>query len=287
MLYVFAKRYYNAFMGKNRKKEDRTPNKIWLVFMILTIGGLCIAYTAYVDIYLPNKPENKVSAAYENVPLKDEITPLPEPTIAVTNTPKPTSTPEPTATPVPQIPEQVKEYLLINDETVGHIKIEGTVIDYPVVYSGDNDFYLHNDFNKQSSYAGAVFLDFRCNVYDMDSTRNIILYGHNNKDGTIFNGLVHYHGYDFFDEHRIITFDTLAGEMQWEVFTVFETHIDFYYINTYFETDRDWYNFITDCQDLSVHETDVVLQKDDIVLTLSTCAIGKDYRNVVMARLIK
>lgn len=268
-------------------KKSNEKNKIWIMVIILLVGAASVGYTIYVDIYLANK------TAYTYAEIKDTELPALTPAVSATSTPKPTPSPSPsptlvpTPTPVPEIPEHIKEYIEVNDETIGYIKIEDTPIDYPVLYSGDNDFYLHNDFNKQPSYAGAVFLDFRCNVYDMQSTRNIILYGHNNKDGTIFNGLVHYYGKNFFNEHRIITFDTLAGEMQWEVFAVFETHIDFYYIDTEFETDRDWINFITYCQSLSVHETDAVLQKDDIVLTLSTCAVETDHRNVVMARLIK
>lgn len=277
-------------MRNCRKKELKELNKIWIIFIILLIGVLAVGYTIYCDIYLAGKTDTIIDDIYSETNIKAHDTQTPSPTVSVTYTPNPTviptTTPVPTATPMPEIPQHISEYIEVNDETVGYIKIDDTVIDYPVVYSGDNEFYLNNNFNKQPSYTGAVFLDFRCDVYDMPSTRNIILYGHNNKDGTVFSGLVHYMGYNFFDEHRIVTFDTLAGEMQWEVFAVFETHIEFYYIDTLFETDRDWYNFITYCQDLSVHESDVVLKKDDIVLTLSTCAVGKDYRNVVMARLI-
>lgn len=265
-------------------KNLNEPNKIWLIFLILLIGAAAVGYTVFADIYLVNKAD-----AISETEVYIDASPLP--TEAATNTPAPTPSPTPTAvptaTPIPEVPEHIREYIETNEETIGYIKIEDTLIDYPVLYSGDNEYYLKNDFDKQPSYTGAVFMDFRCNVYDMESTRNIILYGHNNKDGSIFNGLVHYYGEDFFNEHRIITFDTLAGEMQWEVFSVFETHIDFYYINTVFPTDRDWMNFIDYCQSLSVHETDVVLNKNDIVLTLSTCAVKDDYRNVVMARLIK
>jgi len=275
--------------GKNMVKKGKEPNKIWLILLIAIIGVASVGYTIYVDIYLANRVEDIFTDVYLDKQIKVATTPSPRPTVANTPSPSPTSTPtlQPTATPLPEVAEHIQQYLNGNDQTVGYIKIEDTPIDYPVLYSGDNDFYLHNDFNQQPSYTGAVFLDHRCNVYDMESTRNVILYGHNNRDGTMFNGLVHYFGEDFFNEHRIITFDTLAGEMQWEVFAVFETHVEFYYINTLFPTDKDWFNFITYCQSLSVHETDVVLQRDDIVLTLSTCAVGDDYRNVIMARLIK
>lgn len=276
-------------MGNENNKNIKELNKLWLILMILIIATFSIGYTVYVDIYLTNISKDAVDDTNLDNQVIVTETAIPEIGEQATHTPQPTlsATPIPTATLVPEIPQHINQYLNENDDTVGYIKIDDTIIDYPVVYSGDNDFYLKNDFNKRPSYLGAVFLDFRCDVYDMQSTRNVILYGHNNQDGTMFNGLVHYFGEDFFNEHRIITFDTVAGEMQWEVFAVFETHIDFYYINTVFETDREWISFINYCQSLSVHQTDTVLQKDDIVLTLSTCAVEKDYRNVVMAKLIK
>ncbi|MBN2878877.1 MAG: class B sortase [Clostridia bacterium] len=191
------------------------------------------------------------------------------------------------ATPVPQIPDKVMEYRVLNEDTIGYINIKGTVIDYPVMYSGDNEFYLNNDFNKQSSYYGAIFLDYRCDVYDMAKTKNIILYGHRMKDGSMFRSLVYYFEKDFFDSHRIVRFDTLAGTMDWEVFAIFEANINFYYIDTEFSNEIEWLKFIRYCQSLSLYETDTVLTPEDIVLTLSTCSTDKDHRVVVMARLIQ
>ncbi len=191
------------------------------------------------------------------------------------------------ATLVPQIPSKVLEYRELNEDTIGYINIEGTVIDYPVMYSGDNEFYLNHDFNKQGSYYGAIFLDYRCDVYDMAKTKNIILYGHRMKDGSMFRSLVYYFEKDFFNSHRIVRFDTLAGEMKWEVFAIYEASINFYYIDTEFSNEIEWFKFIRYCQSLSLYETDVVLSPEDIVLTLSTCSTDKDHRVVVMARLIQ
>lgn len=262
-----------------RKKKN--PDA-WILYIITFVVIAAVGYAISV-VVCTNQP------AAEEIVVKSTITPesvlpkeTPKPTLKV----NPTATSVPTATPVPQIPEHIQKYREENEDTIGYIYIVGTIIDYPVMYSGDNEFYLHNDFDKNPSYHGAVFLDYRCDYYDFSRTRNIILYGHRMRDGTMFRSLAYYLEKKFFDSHSIVQFDTLAGEMQWEVFAIFETHTDFYYINTEFESDEEWVEFIKYCQSLSLYKTEIELSADDIVLTLSTCSLNKDYRVVVMARLI-
>ncbi|MEX1377369.1 MAG: class B sortase [Eubacteriales bacterium] len=265
----------------DRKTKRNNNEYLLLVFagliIVLSVGSLVAVIASE---YRHNEDENtKIELTYT----PQAETPTIEPTPAINATP----TLVPTATPVPEIPIKIQEFREKNEDTIGYINIEGTAIDYPVMYSGDNEYYLHYDFDKNYSYHGAVFLDFRCDVYDMPETRNIILYGHRMKDGSMFRSLVFYFEKDFFDEHKIVHFDTLAGEMEWEVFATFETHIDFDYIHTEFENDEQWLEFIEYCQSLSLYETDVELSENDIVLTLSTCSVSHDYRVVVMAKLLQ
>ena len=70
-----------------------------------------------------------------------------------------------------------------NADTAAWLRIEGTSIDYPIVQASDNEFYLNQDFNKNKSKAGSIFMDCR-NGQDLED-RNTILYGHNMKNGTI------------------------------------------------------------------------------------------------------
>ena len=268
-------------LTKDNKLNSKTNNtEIWLIILIIFVIVASLS-SVIIAVAIENKSTSKVS-------IKEVTTSIP-----VTSTPNPTSnintteTPIPTATPIPEIPMHIKSYIQKNSDTIGYINIEGTVINYPVMYSGDNEFYLHNDFNKQHSYYGAIFMDYRCDVYNMPKTRNVILYGHRMRDGSMFRSLVYYFEKDFFDGHKIIQFDTLACKMQWEVFSIYESHIDFYYIKTEFENDDSWLEFINYCQELSLYKTDIELEKDDIVLTLSTCSTDKNHRVVVMARLIE
>ncbi len=205
---------------------------------------------------------------------------------------RPSATVTPSASPSPSVEapvmlETVAAYYQENPDTVGHLRVPNTGIDYPVVYSGDNAFYLTHDFNKDSSEYGAIFLDFRCSLEDLSKTRNNIIYGHRMKDGSMFKPLTHYQNAQFFYDNRIIELDTRYEELHWEVFAVFIAHVDFYYIDTYFPTDEKWLSFLAECQSRSMFETDIELDAADIVLTLSTCAAKENQRLVVMARLIQ
>jgi len=182
--------------------------------------------------------------------------------------------------------EIVKPYFEMNGDTVGYINVPNSLVDYPIVYSGDNEFYLTHNFNRDESKEGAIFLDFRCELEDFTETRNIILYGHRMKDGSMFKSLTNYQKKDFYYENPIISFDTIYEEHKWEVFTVFETYTNFYYIDTDFPTDEKWIKFLEKCHSLSTYKTDISFYPTDIIVTLSTCTIKKDKRLVVMARLI-
>jgi len=263
---------------------EKKNNENWLIAVIACIIVLVVGLVVYSSVSEDKSEADASDFPYATpvivetpqAPIEEEIkNDVEAPLLTVS------------ATPVPQIPDKVLEYRDLNEDTIGYISIEGTVIDYPVMYSGDNEFYLNNDFNKQRSYYGAIFLDYRCDVYNMAKTKNIILYGHRMKDGSMFRSLVYYFEKDFFDSHRIVRFDTLAGTMEWEVFAIYEASINFYYIDTEFSNEIEWLKFIRYCQSLSLYETDTVLNPEDILLTLSTCSTDKDHRVVVMARLIQ
>ncbi|MCZ0704646.1 SrtB family sortase [Natronobacillus azotifigens] len=85
---------------------------------------------------------------------------------------------------------KTKSLVGINKDYVGWINIEDTTVDYPVVKTGDNEFYLSHNFYKQEDFAGAIFMDYRNSMDKLD--KNLILYGHNMKDGSMFGSLKNY-----------------------------------------------------------------------------------------------
>ena len=193
-----------------------------------------------------------------------------------------------TPTPIPTL-SKYDEYKDIYPDIVGWISIENIKVDYPVVQSPDpaDPFkYLDLSPDEKSSKHGAIFLDIR-NSSDA-SDRHTIIYGHNMKDGSMFGQLNMYLKRTFFNDHLIIRYDTLYQELEWEVFNVFITDTDFYYIETYFDSDEQFVNLIQQCVYKSYyHDNQTVISPEDRILTLSTCTNKiNDGRLVVQARLI-
>ena len=119
-----------------------------------------------------------------------------------------------------------------NPDTIGWLSIPGTEIDYPVMYTPeDPDFYLNHGFDREPSAGGMIYLDAGDDCggrkaqepaeAEAAKRNNFILYGHHMKNGTMFAGLEQYRSAEFFEEHRTIFFDMLAGTGDYEVFAVF------------------------------------------------------------------
>lgn len=185
-----------------------------------------------------------------------------------------------------QVLPKFKPFLEINKEVVGWINIPGTRIDYPVLQAGDNEYYLEHDINGNKSLSGSIFMDFRNNINRSDS--NIILYGHNMKNGSMFHDLVYYKDQQFFEKHPIICFDTLYEEGKWEIFSVYVTDENFNYLVTNFKTSEEYEKYLNVIKNKSLFKKDITLTKDDRILTLSTCSYEfKNARLVVHAKLVR
>ncbi|MGN0611960.1 MAG: class B sortase [Ruminiclostridium sp.] len=181
-----------------------------------------------------------------------------------------------------------KKLLEINPDTVGYLKIDGTIIDYPVVKTDDNDFYLTHDFYKNESRSGTVMMDYHNEVTPDGHSANMILYGHNMQVGTFFATLGEYWRtmYDqypegtksFYKEHPVIRFDTLYERAEWKVFAfgiynVAESRGEVFGYNLKYDftSEDDFNDYIINIMDRSDIFTDVDLKYGDDILTLSTC----------------
>lgn len=178
--------------------------------------------------------------------------------------------------------------LEVNEDIVGRISIDSLDINYLVTQGTDNDYYLHMGYDRKKSSSGSIFLDYRCNI-DLDPLKgHYILYGHNMKNGTMFHNLTKYKDEKFFYNNRVIRFDTLYEDYEWEIFSAYVTDTDFYFIDTTFKDDADWLSFLLTVQDKSLFPTNTKLSADDVVLTLCTCTYEfDDARFVIHARLVQ
>lgn len=174
-----------------------------------------------------------------------------------------------------------------NDDIVGRVNVAPD-IKYLVTQSDDNKFYLEHGYRQEKSKEGTIFLDYRCDTQLPELEGHYILYGHHMKRGTMFAHLMEYKDEVFFRENNIIKFDTLYEDYEWEIFSAYVTTTDFYFIDTVFADQDEWFSFLTLVQDKSMFRTDVKLKADDVLLTLCTCTYEyDDARFVIHARLIK
>lgn len=243
------------------------------------------------------------------VPAIVEATPAPEPVATpvppveetpavssetVTNAEIPSEEIDGIAEPGDVLPEKKEftEAKKINPDVIGWITVPNTVIDYPVVRSEDNEYYLTHNVEKSKSKHGAIFMDFR-NAAE-DQQQHIIIYGHNMKNGTMFHDLNNYKQQSFFEQNRIITFDWNGQETKWEVFAAYVVQPDVYYIHTRFGSGQNFAEYMNELVKIakeskySVVDDSITVKSSDQVLTLSTCTYEYDNsRFVVSARRIK
>lgn len=175
-----------------------------------------------------------------------------------------------------------------NNDLVGWLYVDGTNIDYPVMYRNDgNDFYLTRGFYKEKRSGGMLFMDYECRINDSD---NLIIYGHNMRGGTMFNELSKYKKKDFFEENGYIRFDSLYQSNAYRVIGAMHVRLkdDFkYYECTKFATEAEFDEFIATVKRLSLYDTGETAQLGDRLLTLSTCSYNtNNERFVVVAKQI-
>ena len=177
-----------------------------------------------------------------------------------------------------------------NNDLYGWIKIDDTVIDYPIMYSPyDPEMYLHKDFYRQDSISGTPFvLDPNCS--------NIIIFSHNMKNGTMFGSLKEYKNYDFWQKHRYIQFNTLTQKSTYEIIAV-SSAIAYYkksdipqnaylfYEHTNLSTQQEFDSYIENAKKNAYFETGISATFGDSIITLCTCDyFTKNARLIVVAK---
>ena len=175
-----------------------------------------------------------------------------------------------------QILPQYKDIIEINDEFVGWIEIENTKINYPVMQTPNNEeYYLHRNFKKEYSVSGTPFLSAKSLIYD--SNNQIVIYGHNMKNGTMFSDLLLYKDKEFWKNNSIIFLDTMYNRKKFEVFAAFEIdaeigngHFEFYKYSTFRDND-EFKAFLKEIEALSLYNTEIDINFGETILTLVTC----------------
>lgn len=194
-----------------------------------------------------------------------------------------------------EIPDILPEYELLhnkNQRLIGWITIADTKIDYPVMQTVNNEYYLDHNFNQEEDKNGCIFMDYQCDV--IKGCDNIILYGHHMKSGKMFGSLNKYSQKSYYEEHPVIQFDTIYEKGEYQVMYVFrskvysEEDVNFkYYQFINAGSEKEFNSYINEMAALSLYETGVTASYGDRLLTLSTCDYQeKAGRFVVVAKKI-
>ena len=173
-----------------------------------------------------------------------------------------------------------------NSDTVAYLKVNGTNIDYVVVKGSNNEYYLNHNFNKSYNVAGWIFADYR-NSFDK-TDKNIIIYGHNMMDGSMFGTLHKIFDSSWYQnkENLQIIFITAEEKYKYEVFSTYMIKPEEYYINTAFNNDEEYYEFLKTISRRSYYNYNVNLTKEDKILTLSSCNGDGSKRIVLHAKML-
>ena len=219
----------------------RTRNKPALIFFCLLLSAAAVL--SGVNIYSELKERQKEKDDFA------AVSQIAEPTVTAAQTES-----EPTERPAAE--RNIQALITENADCIGWLSIDGTNISYPIMHTpSDPQKYLRRNFYGKYSQSGVPFLDGRC---DLQST-NLIIYGHNMKNGTMFSDLKRYVDRDFLNAHRTVKFETTDGVQIFTVTEVRKTNIA-----------DPWYNHIT--------------SEDGRQLILSTCyGSDKDGRLLIIA----
>ncbi len=172
----------------------------------------------------------------------------------------------------------------VNSEIAAWLYSKNTIINYPVVQGGDNEYYLTHLFNTEKNKMGCLFIDYR-NSRDF-SDKNTIIYGHNMKDGSMFASLVNYQSQDYYNEHKIIQLYTPQQTYNLELFADIIDDGRQAFLRLNFSDENDFYTYINELKAHSSFSSDVTLLPEDRIVTLATCTYNfKDARYALFGRL--
>ena len=250
---------------KKSKHRKETKNYIQIIFIVIFIISICAIIYYFYNAH-------KHQDILNNIKIDEgQVT-------------------EETTERMLQIAELKKE----NEDIIGWIEVEGTNINYPVCQSTDNDYYIRHNYKKEYSKDGAIFLD---KDYDWNiPSSNLLLYGHNNKNGTMFQSLLEYAKEDFYKEHTKIRFTTNKEDSIYEIISVFYSRVYYkseqnvfryyYFVNA--ENEEEYNEFVNNAKKSSIYNIETTAKYGDQLLTLSTCEYSQeDGRFVVVAKKVE
>ncbi len=266
------------------KKKRRLKLWVWIVLIILSIGIIVLSTFKIMNWYKDNKDTDK---QIENITKDTKIKEIEaDDSDEIVNPPDSKDNDYWKYIKLPLISVDFNELKQKNNDTVAFLKVNGTNINYPVVQTTDNDYYLHHSYDKSKNDAGWVFLDYRNDIDNFQ--HNTIIYAHGRYDTTMFGSLKNVFKNNWYNntENHVIYLSTPTKNTLWQVFSVYKIPTETYYITSSFGTDESHQKFINTITNRSEYNFNTTVNISDKILTLSTC-YNQTEKVVLHAKLIK
>ncbi|NLO85887.1 MAG: class B sortase [Clostridiales bacterium] len=210
---------------------------------------------------------------------------------AATTAPASASPAVPTQTPEPTILEECNELLALNSDYIGWLTIDNTNIDYPVLQTDNEEYYLTHDFYGEENNNGQLVLDSGCDI--KEPSFHLVISGHNMKTGKMFASLLKYDSKWYWKNNQILEFNSIYRHGRYVIFAAF-------YAKNYDQDEEGFrYNvdishayelnaYLDEIDKVKQYDTGINVKYGDELITLSTCDnTTKNGRFVVVARKIR
>lgn len=264
--------FYKLYLSYIPNKRDNIKQIIIKLFFLISLITLIISASYLTGYFLSSKRQDDII---------DEGRTIWHSAASVNSS---VSAPEPS----------VNELMLEeNSDFKGWVTISGTKIDNPIYQTTNNDYYLTHNQKKQKSAYGALFFDYTNKITEEFTDKNLIIYGHHMKNGSMLANLAKYKSVSFYKQHPTIDFSTLYKTGTYKIYAAFVLNAskaddDGYIYNIFrqsFADDEDFNSWTQEAYQRSLIRTGVDVNIDDNIITLVTCTYDfDDARFVVMAR---
>lgn len=247
---------------------DKDKNKLKTILLCITF--FCAAVMALSVVMIVKEVNDRQQEIYDfnslsNLIIQETKTEEPEETTEQKNN---NAEPEATKTPI-TLTRNLTPLFEKNADCIGWVHIKDTAVDYPVMHTPtEPQRYLHKNFDKKYSSSGVPFLKGACTL----ECDNIIIYGHNMKNGTMLSNVTKYRNKEYCTEHPVIEFETAQGLKCYTVFAVVYTKSNDGWCDFHTSADENEYNSkVAKIKERALYETGIIPEYGQQLLTLSTC----------------
>ena len=270
-----------------RKQKKKLRFRKWVIVVFLLFFLIVFAFSAY-QIYSWHKDNKEIETISDDV-VKDTKVKEKEDTENTENVNPPDNRDNDYWNYIKMSLLEVdfNELLAKNPDTVGWIQVKGTNINYPIVQTTDNSYYLNHAFDKTENEAGWVFMDYRNDSVNFN--QNTIIYAHSRLTGSMFGSLKNILNSSWYTNknNHIIRLSTPTENTMWQVFSVYTIPKESYYITPSFNSNEAYLEFLNTIKSRSEVDFSGTVNTNDKILTLSTCKDNFGNRVVMHAKLIK